>query len=392
MENGERSDRSGLKKALVLGGGLAVAGAWFGAEPVARLMVGEPGEAPPAPTLEVAKPEPREPLNLVVGLDRSGTMKEDLPSVREAVLAFLRSNKVLAAGDGVEMCQFPDDTDAFGADCKGFVFPSQAAELEAAVQGVTIDPRGAKGKTYVNLAVRQMLERLAGKPNSVVFAWTDGKEEDKGDRPFASEGHAPVRVVVPRMEYKPDADAVAAGLGEDAEAVVARSGAEFGTMLSRFTGELDQKAQAAAQAKTAAANARNRAAYEAALREHQGQVAEIERQKGTLEGKIRSVKNWVKGTALALLALLGGAIGLDIRERRRPRLKGFLQDKRNPKYPKVYPIPHSKSPYNCQMYLQSPVVLTPTKQGVSCDGRLLKNGDQVIERVFYYESDPRTRK
>lgn len=391
MANSPEEKGSGWVKPVALAIGVAATAAWCGAEPVAEYLIGEPPAAPEAP-VRPEKPKrvtaTRGPIEVVVGFDitRSQIMG-DLPSVVAATRRFFADTAALKPNDRVDVCTFAEE-----AECKSFEMPQDRAALDASIKAVQPIPKGVATGTHVHNAIGQMVAQVRGE--AIVLAWTDGIDNDSSPKSPLAPGHPPVTIVVPRGEYVPSAQSVDRTLGDTGiDVTVARNSGEFGETLERFSSALGQRAQAMEQARSDAdyrakmgGYAAKMAEYEAALANNDRIKAEFAAARAAVEERIRSVKRTVKIVAGSLVAGLLLLIGWDHRERNKPRLRGFIVDKRT-QFPETYRLPNSTEPKNFTA-LGVKLVLEPTKEGMKCNGKLIRHGDQIIPGVYYYERDP----
>lgn len=376
MEDSERKSYNGLK----IGGAtllaLAAAG-YFSAEPIAKRFF----DAPHAPR----PPEPvqaqREPVNIAIAVDRTpSAVSTELPTIRMATREFLEGRGILRDGDGVTLCTFAER-----AECRDFRLPGGKAELIQAIDGIV--PERRRGiETHVAASVRDVVSAVYDRENPFVVAWTDAIEE--GDPvPAGTERsrRVPVRIVVPRSRFLSDASNVSEAFpADDIQASVATNGGEFGEQLGGFVGGLTRDAQTRAQA--------------TADRQHQSAMQDFERQKSAYElalrsvqEKIENVKAWINRGIGGIMAAFGILVFLDYRERKRPRISGYIVKKRGA-YDNTFPLSRSKVPVNILRMVGFDMTLSPSKQGVTLEGRVLQDGEQIAEGVSYHISDPRIKK
>ena len=76
-----------------------------------------------------------------------------------------------------------------------------------------------------------------------------------------------------------------------------------------------------------------------------------EARKVAVEAEVAKWKTRIKIAVGSIFAIFAGLVGLDIYNRSRPKLKGFIVDKRDSKYPRVYRVPSSKEPYELNVYM-----------------------------------------
>lgn len=405
LESSEKSNWG--KRIAVLTTAGALAGSWFGAEKIAELVIGDyEGSQPSAPQVPglPEKPEPapakRNAIEVAIGFDVSKSdIRNKLPAVVSETREFLDHTGVLQDGDTVSICKFVEK-----AECREFQLPDQKPALISYVDGIKLDPRKPNEMhTYVHASVKQILDQTGA---DMVFAWTDGFDEDQDSRQELGADHSPVVIVVPDSKYVADANSVKQTLGSSGVDVkVAATSEEFGKDLENFTGELNAEAQVKAEQDAEKLYKEKLAQYGEEMKQHQDALGKYEQDKSAYEKalkdlearkleakeKIQDWKTRIKLGIAGLGALLAGLIGLDSYKRSRPRLKGFLEDRSKPLYPKIYTLPRYTEPFNCSPFIKQSVILSPAKQGITLNGQVVRDGDQIAPDIYYHSTHPKRK-
>jgi hypothetical protein len=370
-------------KPAVLATGIAAMAAWCGAEKIAEKMVGEP-VMPPKPSAPQKVKAERGPMQVGIGFDVTRSdIRHDLPNVTAVTRQFLQNNGVLKPGDQVIVCTFAE-----GADCNSFTLPDDAAALAAEVDGIKPqDPRRGM-QTHVHHAIAQMVNTLGVTKEGVLLAWTDGKDDEKGDKTPLASGHSPVVIVVPQRSYVTDAKSVEETLGDTGvDVALAEDSGAFGALLEKFSRALDGRAQARAQADEDLAYEGRVSKFQQLMAAYEDAKANADQLRGANLAKIAAFKFNVKAGIALLLAALGALIGFDYRERNKPQTKGFLSYSRDG-YPKLFRLPESAKP--CEVRLQgSTYLFTPTKTGLVVNGRIINDGDELAPGITYTVDKPK---
>lgn len=393
------------KSAVILASAAVLAGGWFEAEEIAKRFIGDyEGSVPQSPQAPISpeKPEPkpakRKPIEVAIGFDNSRSdIKDDLPKVISATREFLQKTDSFGDGDSVDICTFVES-----AKCEEFKLPDQKDALLNYVGGIQIEsPR--RMETYVHAAISQIVEQTAA---DLVLVWTDADDETKGEKSKLNSNHPPVTIVVPKAKYIPNANAVLNSLGgRNINVDLATTSDEFGERLESFASELAREAMAKARAETDRIHNQNLEKYNQDLEKfgdateqykNQQKVYEealrnIETKKIEAEAEVQKWKTRVKIFIGSVFAIFAGLVGLDVYSRSRPKLKGFIVDRRDSKYPRVYRVPSSKEPCEFKRIPGQKFTLTPTKGGISDGNKLLKDGDQITTGIYYYETEPSGR-
>ena len=393
------------KSAVILASAAVLAGGWFEAEEIAKQFIGDyEGPVPQAPQAPIPpeKPEPkpakRKSIEVAIGFDNSRSdIKDDLPKVISATREFLQKTDSFSDGDSVDICTFVES-----AKCEEFKLPDQKDALLNYVGGVHPEPPRHM-ETYVHAAISQIVEQTAA---DLVLAWTDADDETKGEKLRLNPDHPPVTIVVPKAKYIPNANAVLNSLGgRNINVDLALTSDEFGKRLESFAGELVKDAMSKARAEADKIHQQNLGQYNQNLerfssateqyQNDQKAYAEAlknnEARKVAVEAEVAKWKTRIKIAVGSIFAIFAGLVGLDIYNRSRPKLKGFIVDKRDSKYPRVYRVPSSKEPYEFKRIHGQKFTLTPTKGGISDGNKLLKDGDQIATGIYYYETEPSGR-
>lgn len=373
MARSPEKKSSGLVLPAALGvGALGVAG-YFGADKLAEMLTPEPE----LPERVVAT---RPPISLAVAFDRTPSdIRHELAGVKAATQELLVSGGLLQQGDEVTICDFAEhaNCDSFPVGADGKPAAAGLARLDA-VQ--TERGRDKTIETHVATSVGDVARHMDGKPNPLIAVWSDA--EDEGDvLPDDTKLPGPVKIVYPKPKFADDAEAVASDLavtadGNDAKAVLAGNAVEFKNSLAGFTSALTAAAQGRAQAEADRAYAEAIAAYQETLT---GRKAKIE-----------AVRSVVRGILLTITAICGTAIGALIWKRNKPRLKGYLVDKRGD-YSSSQPLPRRKS-WRADVIMAidsaTPLVFTASRDRVFLNGQQVTDGQEIVQGVFYYETPP----
>lgn len=406
MSKIDNSERSGFGKPVAVLATAAVLGAgWFEAEEIAKWAVGDyegqVPQVPVAPNMPV-KPQPkpahRRPIEVAIGFDNSRSeIRKELPNVVSATREFLQKTDSLGNGDSVDICTFVER-----AACEEFTLPDKKDALFDHVSAVQVEPQRPM-ETYVHFAVKQIVEQTSA---DLVLVWTDADDETKGEKKPLNPGHAPVTIVVPQEKYIANAQAVQKSLGRtNVDVELARTGDDFGRSLEILSKKLVDEAMEEAQAEADKIHQANLAKYKEDLAAHTGAVEkyqdeqlayetalkEIEAKRAEAEAEVTKWKTRVKIAIGSIFAIFAGLVGLDLYQRSRPKIKGFIVDKRDSKYPRVYRLSPSKDPYKFRRIPGNEFTLTPTKNGISDGTKILKDGDQVSPEIYYYATDPSKR-
>lgn len=370
----------GLKIAGIALAAASMAG-WFGAEPIAERIIGEP-EAPVAPSEPQRVTAERGPMDIAIGLDVSpSAIKLQLPNVVEQTRNFL-VNAHFVEGDTVRVCTFAES-----AKCESFTMPGQRDAAVNKVASVkTVYRKGIK--TYVNQAITQMVSGL--RSPGVLMAWTDARDETKtGNAPLAA-GHQPVIIVVPNEDYIGAANSVDSSLGDDGvEVALAKTAEDFGNLLEKETGKLDRQAQGVAQGKADAAYSLLIEQYGRDQATYKEELANSVQKKQEARAAIVRAKKVVKVTAGALFASAMAALGTLVYLKLRPKMYGWILDV-NGTYPQKYELPTVTTPVslnNVSSRLPA-VTLTPKKDGIYKGTQVLTGGTQVSQGVYWFAEEP----
>lgn len=405
LESSEKSNWG--KRAAVIATAGVLAGGWFGSEKIAELVIGDyEGSQPSVPQMPglPEKPEPkqaeRDAIEVAIGFDISKSdIRNKLPAVVSETRKFLDDTSALQDGDKVSICTFVEN-----AGCKEFQLPTQKTALISYVGSIQLDPRKPNEMhTYVHASVKQILDQTGA---DMVFAWTDGFDEDQDLRQELEADHSPVVIVVPDSKYVADANSVKQTLGgRDVDVRVATTSDEFGRDLENFTGELNAEAQTKAKQDAEKLYKERLVQYGEKMEQHQDALEKYEQDKSAYEKalkdlearkleakeKIQDWKTRIKLGIAGLGALLAGLIGLDSYKRSRPRLKGFLEDRSKPLYPKIYTLPRYTEPFNCSPFIKQNVILSPAKQGITLNGQVVRDGDQIAPNIYYHIIHPKRK-
>lgn len=403
MSKIETSEKSGWGKPVAVLTAVAALGAgWIEAEKIAKWAVGDyegsVPQVPVAPSLPVKpqpKPAQRQPIEVAIGFDNSrSAIRNELPNVVSATREFLQKTDSLGNGDTVDICTFVES-----ASCEEFKLPDRKDALLNYVSAIQVEPQRPM-ETYVHSAVEQIVEQTSA---DLVLVWTDADDETKGEKRPLKSGHAPVTIVVPQEKYMANAQEVRTSLGRtDVDVELARTSDDFGRNLEILSGELAKEAQEKAQAEAGRIHQGNLAKYQADLAQHAGAVEkyqadqqayeavlkDIEEKRATAEAEVTKWKTRIKIAVGSILAIFAGLVGLDLYQRNRPKVKGFIVDRRDQKYPRVYRLSPSKEPYRFRRIPGNEFTLTPTKNGISDGTKILKDGDQVSPGIYYYATEP----
>lgn len=424
---------AGIPAALVL--------AYLFSDQIAELFVDEPDapvspikpDAPAQPKLEAPESPvritaERPNVEIAMAIDNSRSeIKAQLPDVKRAVIEFLRNQRgVLRDGDAVDICTFTERV-----NCFRFSIPDQFNDLIEAINAVEVVPtRGLK--TNVAVSIGQVIEFLRGSENAFVTAWTDAKEE--GETPD-KKTPVPVNLVIPDGKYLEYAEQVEQAMegvsscsGTECQGVdvfVAKSGAEFGALLKRFTDALQTEAQRVADLKADADFADAKVIYEKKLQEAKAAREKYEAdllqwkkdietqaqaykdaldkyatEKAGLQKTVDNVKQIIDITLIALGILIVAAISTLVALERRPRFRGFIQ-KSDGDLP--YPLPRKKQgKHRIDLGEGRYVVVKPSSLGLILKEsgeagevrkeektKIIGDGREIIPGFFYYSKLPK---
>lgn len=388
MRTPESSNKSsGWAKKTMAVTAIVGAAAWVGAEPVANHIIGEQTDtAPTEPQKPEPKPAKRQNVDIAIGFDttRSAIMKE-LPAVAEATKGFLEETKILADGDKVTVCTFAEE-----ANCRSYKIPAERQALLDSVGKIKPEAPRDNMQTHVHHSINSIAQQVRGE-NGLVLAWTDGIEDQKGQKNALPSAHPPVTIVVPKEGYLTSAESVKLELGsKGVDVVLAQNGGDFGRLLEKFTGKLERDARTKAEAEVAAL-------YQQQMKEHTGKMTAYEAEKkayaekhAAAKEKIETVKTSIKITAGALMALAASALGTLLYMRNRPKLKGWILDNRN-EYAEIYRIPAETKEISLSRVsrnLPGSITIKPTSNGIYAGNERLRNGFKLDENIFWFDKEP----
>lgn len=382
-----------MKTASKIGLGITagLTAAYFGSDYIAEKLAGsEPPEPPALPTPKQPEREPakRAAVELTVGIDHTRSkIRAQIPEMVAAIVDFVERGGVLKDGDGVTICEVDEE-----AACDRFVLPDQKEALLQRARGIKeVNRQGVN--TYLARGLRGMLASARGRANSVVALWTDGIEEDPN--PDYPEATSPTKILVPRSEYLPHANAVRDGMrakgGERVNTAVASNGDEFGALLAEFTRLLDAQAQATAD-KAAEEKFQNdlkewQTKADNLATNHAAEIAQWKLDKDAKKATAENIRFYARITILlALLVTFGGTIGLVrmANSRERKLLKGHLEVQCPGSAYGSSKIPLSKTRTSQTLKVSGQVLnFQGTDAGVTLNGKLLEDGDQVAPNTFY---------
>lgn len=422
METQTKSNlaRKVLKSSAV--GGAVIATAWLISDPLVDWYVGDyKGEKPQLNAVEPknmpTKPEPvpakRKPIEVAIGFDISKSdIGKELPSVVSETRKFLDDTGALQDGDKVSICTFVEN-----AECREFQLASQKTALISYVDGIKLDPRKPnKMQTYVHASVKQILDQTGA---DMVFAWTDGKDQDQDSRQKLGADHSPVVIVVPDDGYVTNANRVKQTLGgSGVDVKVAATSEEFGKDLENFTGELNAEAQRKARQDAEKLYKEKVAQYDEEMQQYQNKLQkfeqdksayekalkDLEQRKAALQAEIQGTKNAIKRViaiaglvaVTALISALSLLIGINKHQKNKPKFPSvwYIVDKRG-RFSDPYRGPaFSDKPFNLNTIIEESIVLVPTKEGVVINGGpnngkvILLDGDEIIPGVSFTTRDP----
>lgn len=376
----------GPKLTLGAGAAILIAGttAYFGAEPIVKLFIKQP-EAPTYPNIPnppEKKPARRPPITLTIAIDHTrSAISGQIPDVKQAVVDFIEKGEILKDGDTVNVCQVAEH-----AECQGFELPQGKGALVDNVKSVEVVGKGRN--TYLVESMGDIMDETRGSANAIVALWTDGDDEHP-DAP-SPQMHSPVKIVVPKSAYVGNAENVKKALDSKGRAEVsvdvATNGDEFGKILNVFTSDLQAGAQKKADIESDRDYAKRMQDHEQLKREletnYQKLLAEYEKRSGEILDDIKDVKRKVRITVgLLLFATLLG-IGILYRHENRPKLTGKITITTpipggRVGYTKDIFIPPYDKPWTYRTKDGRTFEFKPTRQGVMCDGKLLKDGDKI---------------
>jgi hypothetical protein len=387
MRNPESSNSSSwVKKAMAV---TAIAGtaAWLGAEPIANQIIGEQKDtAPTEPQKPEPKPAKRNPVDIAIGFDTTRSkIMDDLPSVTSATRDFLDNTKILKTDDKVTVCTFAEE-----AKCNSYVLPKGKEDLIANVGQIKPEARRNNMQTFVHHSITSIVKEVKGE-NGIVLTWTDGIEDQNGQKNTLPLKHAPVTIVVPQEGYLSSAGLVKKELGtQGVDVVLAKNSTDFGKLLEKFVGRLENEAQ-----KTAEDEAK--ALYNKQLEDHATKMTSFENEKRAFakkhaeaKEKIENVKSGIKMTAATLIVLAASALGTLLYMRNRPKLKGWIVDNRN-EYPEIYRIPQEAKEISLTRVsrtLPGEIRIKPGTDGIYLNNQKIRNGTEIDENIFWFDKEP----
>jgi hypothetical protein len=378
-------EKSSIVKASLLAGAVALTGAYFGAEPLTKVLV-PPPTMPATPVPEPVQAE-RSPIDVGVGFDtsRSKIMYDiaEVAGATEGAMRDLLSSGVLGGGDKLTVCEFAET-----AECKTFGLPGEQTGLMDALSAVAPQPFRKGMKTCVGNSVNQMAARVGDQHPGLLFVWSDAKDEcEHGALPPNS---PEINVFVPRDEYKANGEEVAEGLGTQKVSVaVTRDGGQFKDKLMGLVGKLRDTANRAAQA-------RADKIYQERLKQYEDEKArkqrEFDERRAAYDSKVQSAKRVVRLTTGGTAAIFLTLTAILLRLSSKPRFgKCWVVDKRDPKFPQTFIIPKDRTDeidIGTRYDLGRSMIAKPTKGGVEVDGRVLRDGDEIILGVYFRTTDP----
>lgn len=259
--------------------------------------------AGPSPELEEMGAVPREPMQLGVVVDVSKSdIKKELPQVISVTREVLSGSDLLQGGDTVILCKMGGS-----ADCQTFTLNQDRAALLTDLDSVTSEAM----TTWIRPALAKILQDLDTTKPCELVVWSDFKEEANSPA-SVNAGACPVKLLVPTETYTVNAKEMCthvAGAG-GCEVKKVTDGAAFKNALKGYMEDLQQAAQAAADAKAQAEWAAKNLKHQEEL---QAYKKKFDTYKKIAEGIIASI------TALLLAGVYGA-----YRFITRPKLQGFL--------------------------------------------------------------------
>ncbi|MBI5151961.1 hypothetical protein HZA39_00340 [Candidatus Peregrinibacteria bacterium] len=341
----------------------------------------------------------REPIHLIIGVDITRSkIKKLLPDVLKSTSDFLKETGILQDGDKITICEVSDN-----AACYPYVKGTKDSELLNKVNSIkTLD---AGGRTHL-LTSLETMSGQSSDPNTIIALWSDCDNSDEWDDTDKEKGDIKhqLKLVIPSSEFQENAKELSEAIAGTSPSIhVAKTGNDFGNLLTDITDKLEKEARAKAEVDRNLEYEKMIKEYQQALQDWEKQKADWEKRRQEYEAnrqrKMAEIKRAIKftifGISSAVLALIGLTIGIIHRRNRKKAMS--LKDCvliQEGEYKITYNFPN-KLEYEINKFDSGfpKMKFVKDKDGdvyivEESSKRKVGNGEEIAQGIKFYHRDP----